>query len=89
MTLKPQEKKEKITKHTLRGSLLQVAWWAIKRELTMRKQRTMVYCPRCNFEMCSMNNAEDMKNGHVYHICKNCGVGSEWDYDMPTPKNVT
>lgn len=81
--------KEKITKHTPRGSYLQVAFWAIQRERQLRKQRTEVYCPRCNFEMCSMNNAEDMKNGNVYHICKNCGAGSELDYDMPAPINIT
>jgi transcription elongation factor Elf1 len=78
-----------ITKHTFRGSLLQVAWWAIKRELRLRKQHTFTYCPRCNFEMCSMNNAIDEKSGLVYHVCKNCGAGSRWDYDMPAPINVT
>lgn len=81
--------KDPITKHTSRGNLFQVALWAIKRELQMRKQKTFVYCPRCNFEMCSMNNASDMSNGFVYHICKNCGAGSEWDYDSPAPINVT
>lgn len=74
-----------ITKHTPRGNVFQIALWAIKRELQMRKQITFVYCPCCNFEMCSMNNATDMKNGNVYHICLNCGNGSEWYYDLPAP----
>lgn len=83
-----KEMKE-ITKHTPRGNLLQVALWAIERELSMRSQRTFVYCPRCNFEMCSMNNAIDEKDGAVYHVCKNCGAGSRWNYDLPTPINIT
>lgn len=80
--------KDKITKSTPRGNLFQVAWWAIKRELAVRKQRTFVYCPACNFEMCSMNNANDTGD-YVYHVCKNCGVGSRWDYDAPAPLNIT
>ena len=81
--------KEKTTKYTLRGNLFQVAFWAIKRELLLRKQRTFVYCPKCNFEMCSMNNSIERKDGKIIHICKNCGVSSHWDYDFPTPVNIT
>ena len=79
---------EKITKYTPRGNLLQVAYWAIQREIAMRKQHTFVYCQRCNFEMCSMNNATDNKDGTVCHICKNCGIESRWDYDAPVPLNI-
>lgn len=78
------------TKHTRRGLFLQVAWWAIKLEWAMRLQRTFVYCPRCNFEMYSMNNAIiNKKNNIVIHVCKNCGVSSHWDYGAPTPINIT
>lgn len=80
---------EKVTIHTPRGNIIKIAYWAIKRELKMRKQRNFVYCPRCNFEMSSMNNAIEEKDGLVFHVCKNCGVGSKWDYDMPAPVNVT
>lgn len=81
--------KEKVTIYTPRGNLFQVVITAIKRELELRKQRTFVYCPRCNFEMCSMNNAIEEKDGMVYHVCNNCGAGSRWDYDGPAPINIT
>lgn len=81
--------KDKITYSTPRGNLLQVAWWAMQRELAIRKQKTFVYCPKCKFEMCSMNNAMGEKDGTVYHVCKNCGAGSKWNYDLPAPMNVT
>lgn len=81
--------KEVITKNTPRGNILQVAWWAIERELAMRKQRTFVYCPRCNYELCSMNNATEGEDDLVFHVCTNCGAGTRWDYDYPAPINVT
>ncbi len=81
--------KEKITKYTPRGNLIKVAWLAIFRELQLRKQRTFVYCPHCNFEMCSMNNATENEDGTTYHVCKNCGAGSRWDYNVPCPINIT
>lgn len=80
---------EKTTKYTPRGNLLKMAILAIKRELYLRKQRTFVYCPRCNFEMCSINNALEREDGTVYHVCKNCGAGSKWDYGAPAPINIT
>jgi len=78
-----------ITKHTYRGSLLMVAMRAITRELQMRDQTTFVYCPRCNFEQCSQNNAFEREDGIVVHVCKNCGASSHWNYDFPAPINVT
>lgn len=78
-----------ITKHTFRGSLFRVALRAMTRELEMRQQRTFVYCPRCNFEMCSMNNAIEKDDETVIHVCKNCGASSHWDYDFPAPLNIT
>ena len=78
-----------ITKHTWRGNLLRVALRAMTRELEMRGQRTFVYCPRCNFEMCSMNNAIERDDGTITHTCKNCGAQSRWNYDAPAPLNIT
>lgn len=76
---------EPMTRDTERGTLLQVAIWAIQRELKARKQKTFVFCPRCSYEMCAMNNAIELKDGTVQHHCLNCGKDSMWNYDLPTP----
>jgi predicted RNA-binding Zn-ribbon protein involved in translation (DUF1610 family) len=81
-------KKDIITISTPRGNLFKVALLAIQRELRMRKQNTFVYCPNCNFEMCSMNNAIDEKDGLVKHTCLNCGKISFWNYDCIIPLQV-
>lgn len=48
------------------------------------KQRTFVYCPKCNNEL--------VKNGYlikdidfVYYKCSKCGYESKWDFDLPCP----
>jgi transcription elongation factor Elf1 len=74
------KKKEVLTKYTPRGSYLSVALMAIRREKSARSQKTFVYCPRCNFELCSMDGAyidEDDK-GIVIYVCKNCGAGTHF-----------
>ena len=76
--------KEKTTQSTPRGNIIQVAVWAIKRELSLRRQRTFCWCPICKEDLCS-NNSFIEDTDLVRYECSNCGCLSSWDFDAPSP----
>lgn len=48
------------------------------------KQRTHVYCPKCNNEL--VKNGNLIKDtDFVYYKCSKCGHESKWDFDAPCP----
>lgn len=65
------------------GTILYFIYYKIhmyKRE----KQRTYVYCPKCNNEL--VKNGNLIKDtDFVYYKCSKCGHESKWDFDTPCP----
>ena len=48
------------------------------------KQRTFIYCPKCNNEL--IKNGNLIKDtDFVYFKCSKCGNESKWDFDTPCP----
>lgn len=78
-----------ITKYTRRGSLFSVALAAMKEELRLRKMKVFTYCPCCKFELTTQSKITENKDGTTYHVCINCGAGSQWDYNCPVPILLT
>jgi len=49
-----------------------------------QKQRTYVYCPKCDNEL--IKNGNLIKDtDFVYFKCSKCGYESKWDFDTPCP----
>lgn len=48
------------------------------------KQRTFVYCPKCNTELCSTGELLG-DTDLVRYRCIVCGHRSGWNFDMPAP----
>lgn len=53
-----------------------------------RRQRTFVYCPSCEYELCAggdwMGSPSHNSPVEVYK-CARCGTFSSWDFDAPVP----
>lgn len=52
--------------------------------ICFKKQKTFVYCPKCNNEL--VRNGNLIKDtDFVYYRCSKCGHESKWDFDAPCP----
>jgi hypothetical protein len=58
-----------------------------KKKKTKKPQSTFIYCDQCNNEMVSdgsfvSDTYDDNGDNHVLYCCKECGLESDWNFDI-------
>lgn len=58
----------------------------IQNHILKKKQRTFIYCPKCNNELVKNGQFIEDNDGIIKYRCSKCGIISFWDFgNFPVP----